>query len=141
MVLLSQKVYFYDGKEIHCGHVAKINKVHVTVLEKLPDNTYQTWRVSEKFLANNPELAKAVYEDYLQRLEEYKRILHFRRNMYNYIIGMEVIVQPFDKQPYQGTILKIDRNCLIVKTTEGKLMRVDKSICSPLSELHQIYSC
>ncbi|MDF2533845.1 MAG: hypothetical protein K0R18_2 [Bacillales bacterium] len=130
---LGKEVYFHSEKGIHKGYIEKINKntINVIVDDENKVEGFQLWRVEEFFLCDSTELAVERWEDYKFRLRETYRLINARRKMYDFYRGLTVIVEPFNKIPYSGTILRVCKASVEMVTDNGKFMKVDKSLCVP----------
>lgn len=133
LVQVNEILWFHDKSGTYEGYIDKINRDTVNVLVHSDDRPegYQLWRVTEHFLSKTPKEAVQRWEEYLSKLDEVKKILKIRREQFSYRPGIEIQVQPYQKEPYLATILAVDRITLIVCTEHKKFMRVDKAICIP----------
>lgn len=133
---IGKEVYFHSEKGIHKGYVEKINKntINVIVDDKSKSEGYQLWRVEEFFLCDTPELAVDRWKDYKFRLKETYRIINEKRKAHEFYRGLNVIVEPFNKAPYRGKILRVCKASVEMVTEDGRFMKVDKSLCTPTYE-------
>lgn len=134
---LVDEIYFCDKDIIYKGYIEKFNEntINVFVDDETQNEGYRVWRVEEFFLGKNPEEAKLRWQDYRYRLNEFKKLLNLKRKQNSFFKGLSVRVEPFDKQSYKGMVLTIGKAALVVVTEDGKFMKVDKSICTPIAEL------
>lgn len=134
MLERGQEVWFHDRSGTYLGYVEKTNRhtVNVLVNDDCKREGYQLWRVTEYFLSPSPEVAVERWNDYRNRLQEFKIALEERRKIFEYRKCQEVIIEPLNGFPYTATILSVDRITLVVHTEDNKFKRVDKAISRPL---------
>ncbi|AEO93531.1 gp272 [Bacillus phage G] len=134
---LAEEVYFCEINGVHKGYIEKLeeNIINVLVDDSKQEKGYRVWRVEEFFIAKNPKEAEARWNDYRSRLSKYKDLINMKRKENKFHKGLSVIVEPFDKQSYKGLILLIGKAALVLATEDGRLMRVDKCICTPTDEV------
>lgn len=138
MIEEGQPVWFYDWDGPHQGVIDKINKKTINVAEltsKKPEG-YQLWRIEESFLADSADTAKMKWKDYQNRLKQFKNEMHKQRfSRCKFERGMSVLVYSLNGPPYKGIVLKLGKAALDIVTENKKLMKVDKAICEPISEI------
>ena len=134
---IAQEVWFHDKSGSHKGYVEKVNKNTINVLTNDENKVegYKLWRIEEFFLSKNKEEAIEKWNDYRNRLFEYKKILRQKRKQHEFFEGLSVLIEPFNKEPYKGMVLNIKKNHIDIVTTEKKFMRVDKAISTPINEI------
>lgn len=134
---LGQEVWFHSEKGLHQGYVEKINKntINIIVDDRNRPEGYQLWRVEEFFLADTPEIATEMWNDYKRRLKEMYALIDARRKLHSFNKGLIVLVEPFSNPPYKGIVLKVCKATLEIATNDGRFMKVDKSLCTPTYEL------
>lgn len=130
---IRDNVYFYSESGLQKGYIQRINKntINIIVQDDSRSEGYQLWRVEEFFLEYSPEAALEKWNDYKNRLSEMYKLIDARRKKYEFNKGLTVLVEPFNKSPYTGMVLKIGKATVDVVTEDGRFMKVDKSLCTP----------
>lgn len=133
---LVDEVWFCDNNGLHKGYIEKFNKntINVLVDDDSRPECYQLWRVEEYFLSKDHEEAKAKWEDYKLRLNEFKRLLNMKRKQHHFFQGLSVLVEPFNSPPYKAMVLNVGKATLELATEDGRFMKVDKALCTPINE-------
>lgn len=134
---LVDEVYFFETSGLHTGYIEKFNEHTINVLvddDSQPEG-YRTWRVEEFFLAKTPEDAKAKWDNYKNRLDDFKKLVNVKRKSHSFFRGVSVLVEPFNKVPYKGMVLSIGKAALVIATEDGRFMKVDKALSTPIPEV------